>query len=294
MELHCPENIKIHFAACETMNLYQAVKNNINYSLYTCFPFVERMCFEKAFSPIMPLRWMKNPKKDIPQYIISNSKHTIQDSGLFTLMFGSRANKDNKNLIYKWYDKMIEFTLENGAGATCVELDAQKIIGAEETWFFRERMRKDLPNNRIINVFHIEDGQKGLDKLIEYSDFIAIGVPELRVLKKQYQTPQLARYIKSKKKDIDIHLLGCTEKAILTQCKFCTSSDSTSYISGIRYGFLENKHIKNIDTKKVQELVGLDEWNMVREYNNERNTNFLCLSVYLHKKKYEQWCESQD
>ena len=39
--------------------------------------------------------------------------------------------------------------------------------------------------NRIINVFHIEDGQKGLDRLIEYSDYIALSVPELRILKKK-------------------------------------------------------------------------------------------------------------
>ena len=46
----------------------------------------------------------------------------------------------------------------------------------------RENERNTFPNNRIINVFHKEDGKKGLERLIEFSDYIAISVPELRVI----------------------------------------------------------------------------------------------------------------
>ena len=57
-------------------------------------------------------------------------------------------------------------------------------------------MKIELPDNRIINVFHIEDGMKGLDRLIEFSDYIAVSVPELRILGKKNHTVKLAHYIK--------------------------------------------------------------------------------------------------
>ena len=294
--LHLPDNIKVHFAGCEEQILYIAAEMmGVRYGLFTCFPFVERIVFEKAYAPIMPLRWMTDPAKDIPRNITSQMKHTIQDSGLFTLMFGSRKGKKDEALINKWYDGLIEFTLAHGMNCTCVEVDCQKILGVEKAWEFRERIRKDLPNNRIINVFHLEDGQKGLDRLIEYSDYIAISVPELRHANKKMYVHSLACYIKKKKPDIDIHLLGCTELELLRQCNFCTSSDSTTWVGGKRFGFIEGNHITSIKTDKVKTLVGEDKYNEVLSYNKkEYNTNFLFLSVDILKRKYEKAAGNQD
>ena len=166
-ELHLPDNIKVHWAGCEVQNQYITLPlMGVNYGLFTCFPFVERMVFEKALAPIMPLKDMLNPAIDIPTKITTEMRHTIQDSGLFTLMFGARKGKKDEALINRWYDGLVEFTLNHGMNCTCVEVDCQKVLGVEKAWEFRERIAKDLPNNRIINVFHIEDGQKGLDMLI--------------------------------------------------------------------------------------------------------------------------------
>ena len=215
-ELHLPDNIKVHFAGCEVQNQFLAVEElGVRYGLYTCFPFVERMVFGKGNAPIMKLKWMEDAAVDIPRYIHKTMKHTIQDSGLFTLMFGSRKGKKDEKLLNKWYDGLVQFTLNHGCNVTCVEVDCQKVLGVEKAWEFRERLKKDLPNNRIINVFHLEDGRKGLDRLIEYSDYIAISVPELRFAGKKDNVPSLAAYIKKKKPSIDIHLLGCTEGRIL-------------------------------------------------------------------------------
>ena len=93
--------------------------------------------------------------------------------------------------------------------------------------------------NRIINVFHLEDGQEGLDRMIEFSNYIAISVPELRFMNKKEYLYRLASYIKNKKPSIDIHLLGFTEKTNLEKLKFCSSCDSSSWISGVRYGEVE-------------------------------------------------------
>ena len=296
-ELHLPDNIKVHFAGGEVQKQYLIAKEcGVKYSLYTCFPFVERMVFKQGWkSPIMPFKEQKgNPAVLIPRYIAKHSKHVIQDSGLFTLMFGSRKGDKDEKLINRWYDGLIEFTLNHGERVTCVEVDCQKLLGVEKAWDFRYRMRQDLPNNRIINVFHLEDGKDGLDRLIEFSDYIAISVPELRFAGKSNMVPKLARYIKDKKKDIDIHLLGCTNLNFLRQCKFCTSSDSTTWIAPKRYGFLDGKHIKNINAEKVTKLIGKEKMNTIMEYNNETNACSIVLNIFRLKHDYIRYAGNQD
>lgn len=295
--LHLPDNIKIHFAGAEVQNQYIAARTlGVSYSLYTCYPWVERKLFEKAKSPIMPLKWQKeDTAKLIPTFIHKSSIHAIQDSGLFTLMFGSQKDviKD-ETLINRWHDGMIEFTLNHGAPVTCVECDCQKILGVEKAWEFRYRMRRDLPNNRIINVFHLEDGKNGLDRLIEYSDYIAISVPELRFAGRSNRVLQLALYIKNKKPEIDIHLLGCTNVEMLHQCNFCTSSDSTSWIAGKRFGFLKGKHIRRLKKEEVLKIINQHQWNEIAEYNSPDNTNFLCASIEILKEEYQNNAGNQD
>lgn len=299
MTLHLPDNVKVHFAACEVQNQFIAAQAlGIRYFLFTCYPWVERMIFKHPKSPIMPLRWQKggDTGKLIPEYIQATSRHVIQDSGLFTLMFGSQktVTKDEA-LLNKWYDGLLEFTLHHGQPVTCVEVDCQKLLGPAKAWEFRERLRRDLPKqNRIINVFHLEDGQKGLDRLIEYAEYIAISVPELRFAGRKNMVPYLARYIKRKKPSIDLHLLGCTELALLKECSFATSADSTSWISGKRFGFLKGRHIRTLKRDVVQGLVGMDAWNTIAEYNSPANTDFLCASIEILKEEYQTAAGNQD
>ena len=298
MMLHCPDNVKVHFAGGEVQNQYIAATTlGIRYSLFTCYPWVERMLFKTPKSPIMPLRWQKEDTgRLIPQYIQQNSLHTIQDSGLFTLMFGSQKDvTKDEALLNKWYDGLVRFTVEHGQPVTCVEVDCQKLLGPEKAWEFRKRLRRDLPaKNRIINVFHLEDGQKGLDRLIEYSDYIAISVPELRFAGRKNMVPALARYIKAKKPGIDLHLLGCTELSLLSECSFATSADSTSWISGKRFGFLKGRHIRTLKSQAVKALVGEEAWNTIQEYNSPANTDFLCASIEILKEEYERAAGPQD
>lgn len=294
--LHLPDNIKVHYAGAEVANQFICtVATGIQYYLYTCYPFVERKLYKKGLSPIMPFKWQRdNLAYHIPHAIIDSGIHTIQDSGIFTLMYGTQGGKKDEQLLNRYYDALIEFTLENGIQATCVEIDCQKILSPAKAWEYRKRMRRDLPNNRIINVFHIEDGQNGLDRLIEFSDYIAIGAPELRREKKLSYLPHIARYIKSRKPNIDIHLLGCTELKLLQECSFCTSADSTTYIAAKKYGMLQGKHISSIKTKEVQKLIGADYYSLIREYCNEVNANALILDVLKLKEDYQQYAGNQD
>ena len=172
-----------------------------------------------------------------------SNRHVIQDSGLFTLMFGARKGQaQTRETLTQWQDKLIAFVQQNGITATCVEIDCQKVLEVEDAWYFRERMRR-LLRNRQINVFHFEDGRRGLDRLIEFSDYIALSIPELRIIKPKTfreDTRYLAHYIKNRKPEIDIHLLGCTDMKIIAQNRFCTSADSTTWLAGVRFGYMDD------------------------------------------------------
>ena len=241
-------NLKVHFAGLENqdfaMVLHEASK--IKYSLFTVFPFIAESV------GIKPLK-MKSCTEESPIYLQENSRHTIMDSGLFTLMFGAHAGKRDEKFIEKWYELIKKFINKINYKGTVVEVDCQKILGIDKAWELRERMKKELPNNRQINVFHIDDKQKGLDRMIEFSDYIAISVPELRNLKKKKYTEQIAYYIKNKKPKIDIHLLGCTENKLLKELSFCSTADSTSWQQVNRYGVL-----KYNDGEKTQSLKNKD------------------------------------
>ena len=131
--------------------------------------------------------------------------------------------------------------------------------------------------------------------MIEFSDYIAISVPELRHANKKNWVHTLACYIKEKKPSIDIHLLGCTELELLHQCRFCTSADSTTWVGGKRFGFIEGNHITTIRTDKIREMVGDEKYDKILSYNKkDYNTNFLCLSIESLKRKYEKAAGNQD
>jgi len=227
-------NIKVHFAGLENQDFAEILHKcgKINYSLFTVFPFIAHNL------NIKPMK-MKTCTTQSIGYLNTASKHSIMDSGLFTLMFGAHAGKRNKNDVDMWYNSLVNFVNNNKVKSTCVEVDCQKILGVDSAWYYREKIVKDLPNNRIINVFHKEDGQKGLDRMIEFSNYIAISVPELRNLGQKNYTVKIANYIKNKKPSIDIHLLGCTESKLLKELNFCSSADSTSWQQVNRYGVIK-------------------------------------------------------
>lgn len=245
------KNIKVHFAGAEQISFARCLGfSDVNYYLFTVFPFISNQFGIKGY-PITVKRGF------VPDELSKISKHTIMDSGLFTLMFGAHAGNRDKDFLWRWQVALCDFVNKNNIKADCVEVDCQKILGVDEAWEFREKLRDMLPNNRQINVFHIPDGRKGLDRLIEFSEYIAISVPELRIAKrKTYKEDvyKLACYVKNKKPSIDIHLLGCTEKGLLQKCNFCTSADSTSWLQINRFGSFAGHHNSSVNPLKIAEL----------------------------------------
>lgn len=231
-------------------------------------------------------------------------KHVIMDSGLFSLMFGAcKGIKLDEKFLRGYKDAIVNFVNENQLfGFTCVECDCQKLLGVDLAWKLRREMRDQLPNNRIINVFHFEDGKNGLDQMIEFAEYIAISVPELRIVKpKTYKedTYRLASYIKEKKPEIDIHLLGGTEFEMIKQCKFCTSADSTSYASSTRFGNIMGNNVKTIRPEKRKELYENSK-RVLQEMGVKTTDNYIWyftniwISAFLHLNKYAAYAGPQD
>lgn len=247
------QNLKVHYAGLEKI-IYLPAKMaaGVNYGLFTVFPFISEVVGVKS-----PLINFGLDSMSLPRLFEGLLRHVIMDSGLFTLMFGAYKGDKDEPVIRRWFDALVQFVHESQFTGTCVEVDCQKVLNPAIAWELREKLRTALPNNRIINVFHIEDGQAGLDQMIEFSDYIAISIPELRHAGKKRHAEAVANYIKNKKPEIDIHLLGCTEKKLLKALSFCSSSDSTSWISSRRYGFVETEqgkfHVSKFDGSKLEE-----------------------------------------
>lgn len=292
-------NCKIHFAGSDGSEIFHAALlcADVKYRLFSCYNFIEGKSVDDSFLL---------PESHVIRIQDKEMKHVIQDSGLFTLMFGAgKGRKINHDYLVEWQDKLIKFVLQNNLQCTCVEIDCQKLLGVEEAWWFRKRMRDKLPN-RQINVFHYEDGKDGFDRLIDFSDYIAISVPELRIIKpKTYRKDaiQLARYAKTKKPSIDIHMLGCTEKAMLKDISFCTTADSTSWLQGVQFGRFNDditeSHVDNFrkdlmekrkkEIYKIAKERGVDFKEKTLTYATKAS---LCASIC--KRRYAMLAGSQD
>ena len=303
-ELRLPDNLKVHFAGLEQYTFGWACCNaGVKYGLWTCYNFLAPI-IEQPFYPPMP-KFVES--FNIPQNIEKLFRHTIMDSGLFTLMFGSQSGKKDKAFIEKWYELLVNFVQENKIQSTLVEVDCQKVLGVNEAWNFRERMRNDLPNNRQINVFHLEDGKEGLDRLIDFSDYIAISVPEWRIHRRgvyRKKIPQLLSYIKNKKPEIDVHLLGCTEIGLLTSCRSATSSDSTTFKECVRFGHIMRWRRSSlslnsvIDTQKRGEILAAEinkhAVNPPVSKKMEEILGVVEFAAKIHLQQYRTVCGSQE
>lgn len=147
-------NIKVHFAGSDGQENFHAALTaaGTRYRLYSCYRYLVNKPVDGDF---------RLPEDHVLKVEERTNRQVIQDSGLFTLMFGAgKGQRQTREGLTQWQDKLIAFVEQNGLRAVCVEIDCQKILGVEDAWYFRERMRRRL-KNRQINVFHFEDGRRG-------------------------------------------------------------------------------------------------------------------------------------
>lgn len=235
-------NVKIHFAGSDGEENFYAALNaaDTRYRLYSCYKYIVSKKPDDNF---------KLPEGHVIVDQCHTAKHVIQDSGLFTLMFGAgKGQKQTISTLTEWQDKLMAFVKQNHITASIVEIDCQKVLGPEEAWYFRQRMKDMMP-------------------------------------------------------EIDIHLLGCTDFKIIRENNFCTSADSTSWLSGVKYGYIDDgyrkEHIRNFkrslfnereqQVKAMLESRGVEIKQKTLEYTTNAS---LCATIC--KDLYARTCGPQD
>lgn len=237
-------------------------------------------------------------------------EHVIMDSGLFTMMFGAdKGTPKTPEFVREWMHRICAFATQNHIRASIVECDCQKLISPEFAWELRREMRQIMPQAEIINVFHLADGQDGFRRLVDFTDYLAISVPELRIAQpKTYKNTvcALARIARRQKPGVKIHLLGCTERYLLENNRFCTTADSSSWTSSTRFGTLDKVHIKNINDKQAKiacekVLAAAQQYGMgipdKLARGEPKAVNYTAANYYTAqkcRKDYTQWAGPQD
>lgn len=245
--------MKVYFAGMEQGSFALIAKiAGVRYLLLSPLYFL-------AETVLPSLDVFKPPDKAHPllNFIQDNSNNSIMDSGLFSLMFGAHSGHRSNDFFHQWQLAYIDFVKKYKYKKTLVEVDCQKFSGVGFAWKLREELKSKI-KNQIINVYHFEDGKVGLERMIEFSDYIAISVPEVRLMGVGDIANYIFRqcnFIKSKKPEIKIHLLGCTQKTILDiSAKVADSCDSTSWQKVNRYGRLSYFKLGNMQNIKRSAL----------------------------------------
>ena len=128
-------NVKIHFAGSDGEENFYAALNaaDTRYRLYSCYKYIVSKKPDDDF---------KLPEGHVIVDQCRTAKHVIQDSGLFTLMFGAgKGQKQTISTLTEWQDKLMAFVKQNHITASIVEIDCQKVLGVDEAWYFRQRIQ---------------------------------------------------------------------------------------------------------------------------------------------------------
>ena len=235
--------IKVHFASAEQIYTYTHARklSGSRYCLASAYAFAAPHIGRKAVKCFFTPAGADITGDFITS--ISEADHAIIDSGLFTLLFGTgKEQVTDERTIRSYADALINF-YGHAAGCervSCVEVDCQKLCGPDLAWELRRHMRDQLPSHDILNVYHLEDGEYGLDKLIEFTDYLCLSIPELRKsipsshLKKSIVG--LLRHIHARRPRLRVHLLGCTDIQILKAANgLAYSADSISWLAPVAF-----------------------------------------------------------
>ncbi len=206
--------------------------------------------------------WSNNNERDqqgLFEILREQDFEVICDSGLFTLMFGAGAGRSYDLPFMKQYtDKYLASASRFGIKKlTIVESDVHKLLGMDAVFELRKKFEDS--GLQVMYVWHKEEGLDGLFRMAEKYNYIALSVPELRILFKgkqeRYQTivQQLLQQIRSHvgaDKMPKIHLLGNTVHETM-ETTLAYSCDSTSWISGVKFGrvfVLKNNRVTSVHT----------------------------------------------
>lgn len=206
-------------------------------------------------------------KKDDP---IERYKDFILDSGIFSYLNGKKTEGvDWDKYVYDYAKLVRERRIRN-----YVEVDVDKMIGLKET----ERLRRSLEKQvgwKSMPVWHTN---RGYDKWLEICrdyDYVCFGAFLTDNLSaSKYHL--IEKFISdAQKENTKVHGLGFTNFNWLKKLKFY-SVDSSSWLSGVRYGHLNmyqggkivNIHKKEHRIKDIYKLAwhNFNEWLLFSNY----------------------------
>jgi hypothetical protein len=184
----------------------------------------------------------------------------VTDSGLFTMMFGAGKGKTYDLADLKAYAAAyLTYMKAHAPEAVVVEMDVHKVLGLAALAELRKLCGSMWPDERCIYVWHIEEGEDGLRALVDRYPYVALSVPEFRIIARTTGKPLTSlllsalRTIRREPKGgtVRVHLLGCTQRGLMLNPHY-DSVDSTSWISGVRWGGWTR--LAGTDFGKVQKL----------------------------------------
>ena len=168
------------------------------------------------------------------QYDPTNGIHWLLDSGVFTLM------KDSATLTLQdareYSRRYLEQVARMGWKHPIVECDMQRVLGVEETWKLRAEFF-DQSGLEVMHVWHLPDGEAGLERMAARYDYIGFGLPELkRCAQGNYRALLLAALarVRATNPKARVHLLGTADSQLLQLPIY--SCDISSWIGSMQYG----------------------------------------------------------
>jgi hypothetical protein len=180
-------------------------------------------------------------QKEIP--FIHKYDNFYLDSGAFTYM-----NRKNKNINWQEYViKYATFIRENNI-KYFFELDIDNIVGIKEVERLRDLLEK-ISGKKCIPVWHKSRGLEYWNKICKDYDYIAIGGIVTNEIKSTEYDIFLPLLKIAKENNTKVHALGFTRLGLLSKYKFY-SVDSTSWLSGNRFGKIAFFNGKNIVNKE--------------------------------------------
>lgn len=189
--------------------------------------------------------YLKSNKKreEIIEQLSEPGVSAIMDSGLYSLMFGSEQGTLTTYDEYKAYaEQYVQDMIDWKWPHAIVECDVQRVLGVDECNRLREDVLDKSPHE-VIYVWHLPEKEEGLRVLAANKTRVALSVPELRAFLSVASGGKTGDIRKALVKMLSIirelgtakvHLLGCTESALLDLP--ADSGDSTSWIAAGTWG----------------------------------------------------------
>ena len=172
-------------------------------------------------------------------FLNKHMEHVIIDSGVYTFLFGAEnETKVDFDFFQRWQDDYVHYIETSGLkNAHFVEVDVQKKLGIEPAWELRRALCDRVGKDRIINVVHLED--RDPTALIEFSDYIAISIPEMKMAIEDSALIEkriMSISILAKQRGKKVHLLGCTDRRSMRMFRTLDSCDSTTWMRLLKFG----------------------------------------------------------